>query len=130
MKKGFIALLSSIIISLTLLLAVLGASQFGMTGRFILLHTEEKSLSSSAARSCLEVARIAILNDALYEISDREVYLLQHTCKIISILANTPQTGKSTIKVQGNVNGAVTNIEAVINASTGAYISIQELPSL
>ena len=126
-ERGFVALLSVVIICLALLLAVVGIGQRGIAGRFALLDLERKAQADSYARGCVEMARVSVGNDPSYAVSNRTLIVGSGTCTLVSVSANTPTLGQSRIQATSTVNGSHTRLEAVINASTGAIITSHEV---
>lgn len=122
--RGFIALMSVIILTVTLLLAVVALGSRGIMGRLALLDFDRKTVSQSLAESCVAVAQIYVANDANYSASGVTVPVgYQHTCTLILVSPNTPVSGQSTIKTSGIVRGATTYLKVVVNSSTLATIS-------
>ena len=113
-KRGFIALLSMIILGFMLLLTVITLGNRSIGGRFILLDLERKEMSAELASVCVHVAVISLVNDPAYTVvSPVEIPVGDNNCKIVSI---TPDDGLRIIQAQGvvpEVGGATTNIEAV-----------------
>ncbi len=124
---GFIALVSSIIIAVILLTAVVSLGSRGIAGRFILLDIENKQVSQALAEACVQSAVIAIVNDAEHAESDVSVPVGTKTCTIVSVTPNTPISGQSTIKAKGESRGATTNLEVVADSATANFISWQEV---
>ena|SRR3989338_10087446 len=65
-QKGFIALMSAIIISVVLLLMITNLSLTGFYGRFNVLDSELKERSSALAEACVDTALLRIANDPTY----------------------------------------------------------------
>ena len=121
-QHGFIALLSVVIIGLTLLLGVVALGQRGITGRLVLLDLERKAQSESYARGCIEMVRIQIGNDPSYASGVQTLTVGSGTCTVVSVSPNTPSVGFSRIQATSTVFGANTRLQAVINASAGPSI--------
>lgn len=129
-KGGFTALISVVIISLTLLFAVVALAQRGIAGRLVLLDFERKAQSRGYAESCVAIARVAIANDPDYEESDRTLTVGKGECTLVSVEADTPSPGQSRIRATGVASSATTNFEVVVNSATAAINSWEELESL
>ncbi len=127
-KSGFIALMSVIILSFALLLAVISFGGRGISGRLMLLDVERKSKSESLAEACVGLAEISIVNDSEYSVIDLTRTVGTGSCTIVSVEAHVPVAGKSTIKAQAVVNGATTNLKVVIDTATDAILSWEEVP--
>ncbi|OGC80485.1 hypothetical protein A2943_02190 [Candidatus Adlerbacteria bacterium RIFCSPLOWO2_01_FULL_51_16] len=126
--KGFIALISVIIISFVLLITVLSFAQFGIVSRFLLLDLERKEASENLAAACVQVAIIAVYNDSLYEVTDRSVPVGSEEC-VLTIEASTPFLGRSQIQTTASSTGATTNLEVVIDSASGVIQTWEELAS-
>jgi cytoskeletal protein RodZ len=127
--RGFIALLSVIVISFTLLIAVVAVGYRGIVGRYQLLDLENKQASQALAESCVGVAMIEVSNSAAFSATNVTVPVGDENCTLISVIPNTPASGNSTIKTSGIKNGATTYLKVVLNSSTAGVISWQETPS-
>lgn len=128
--RGFFALITVTILGLVFLFAVLSLGQLGIIGRFMLLDLENKLKSEGLAEACVQSARIAVINDPLRSLANQSVAVDSQTCVVVSLTPNTPSAGSSRVRTKGVTNGATTNIEAVINAGTGAVSGWKELYSL
>ncbi|MBX9906310.1 hypothetical protein K2X96_00225 [Patescibacteria group bacterium] len=62
-KRGFIALISTLIISTLLFSFVLVVSESHIIHRYMVLNFENKILSEKLAQSCIEIARVFIKNN-------------------------------------------------------------------
>ncbi len=126
-QHGFIALISTLIISVMLLVAVISLGQRGVIGRFLLLDFERKAQSEALAESCVNVATIAAVNDPSYTDSNHVIPVGMLSCTIVSV---TPLSGQSRIHAKGTTGGAITNYEAVINTSDGTISLWKECKDL
>jgi hypothetical protein len=126
-QRGFIALISVVIISVVLLAAVISFAQFGVQGRITLLDIANKGQSERLAYGCLQVALIAISNDPLITKGYTIVPVGTGQCAIESIAA---ASGISTVRVSASSTKATTNIEARVTSSTAGIISVQELATM
>ena len=129
-ERGFFALITVTVLGLVFLFAVLTLAQQGIMGRFILLDVENKLRSEGLAEACVQASRIATVNDPQRAISNLTVSIDTQTCTVVSLSPNTPASGSSRVRTKGTASGATTNIEAVINSTTGAVTSWKELYSL
>ena len=124
---GFIALVSSIIIAVILLTAVVSLGSRGIAGRFILLDIENKQISQALAEACVQVAIIKIVNDAEYAGLGVSVPVGTKTCTIVSV--TTPPGGESIIQASANVNGATTNLVVKVDTVNVDIQSWEEVGS-
>lgn len=130
--RGFVALITVLILSSVMLVSVVSLAQYGMTTRFALLDLENKTKSESLANACVAVTRIAVVNDSSYVVSiEKSVAVGSDVCKIESIAKDTPSSGTSRIKVSATIpsNGATTNYQFDVNTTTGAITRFVELPN-
>ncbi len=125
-ERGFVALISILIISAVLLVAVTSLAEYGMIARYSLLDLERKTQSESYAMGCVSIARIAIVNDNDFDVTDKEVSIDDHTC-IIEDVATV--SGNKRVKVSAVVEGATTNYQVDIAPSTGDIERFIELTS-
>ena len=133
MKKqhGFIALISILILSSVLLASTLALAQFGIASRFFVLNLEQKASSQKLAEACLELMRVKVYNNPLYNTTG-EYDIAGGKCNVETITANGSAVF-STVKVSAKVGPddaqASTNLEADIEKSTGSTTRVIELPS-
>jgi hypothetical protein len=128
-KSGFVALIAILAISIALFFVILTSGQRGISGRLMLLDVERKAQSEGLAEACVNVARIAIVNDPLYDAGETSVSIGNTPCLIISVEPNIPSSGESRIHAKGTVMGATTNIEAVVSNISGDVVLWRETPS-
>ncbi|MGB4076766.1 MAG: hypothetical protein WBK28_03625 [Minisyncoccia bacterium] len=124
--KGFIALLSVIILGFVFLAAAVSLSHFGLAGRLLLLDLEEKARSEGYAAACVEAARILVANDAEAQRSSLSITYGALSCTIVTLEADEPSVGESTIKSRGVSGDAVTNLVVILDAATADVTSWQE----
>lgn len=125
-QQGFIALISVLMLSVILLGAVISLAQYGIVSRYALLTLEQKEVSHTRARACIQVALIAIANDPLYETNNKKAAFDGSWCDIVSVDADGSE---SVVRVSASSSGAVTNLEAVVDASSGDILKIKEIPT-
>jgi len=116
-QRGFIALMSAIVISVLLLAITLSLGFSGFFTRFNILDSESKERSSALAEACGDTA---ILNLAQGLTTLGSVVVGAGSCNIISFTPN--------IKTQACVNKAVTNLEITVDSSFN-ILSWQEVPN-
>ncbi len=117
--RGFIALISVIIISAVLLLVMTTSSFTGFYARFNMLDTELKARSSSAADAC---AGTQLLKAAQNNFTPTTFALNAiDVCQAVLLAGNT-------IKVQAtSSNSAVTNLLITYNSTDFSITSWQEI---
>jgi len=79
-KKGFIALVSVIIISFILVAGAIGLNFTGFYGRFNVLDSETKERTNALARACAEQARLELAMDINF-IGKKVVNVNSHDCE-------------------------------------------------
>lgn len=121
-QKGFIALMSVIIIGavMTVMMFTLGTS--GFFARFDTLGAENKAASQALAEGCIAAATLKLAQDAAYQpVADGECVTLgdscggadpQKVCKICQVIIGGSEL---TIRARALYNGSYTNL-----AVTGA----------
>ncbi len=125
--RGFTALISVVIVSVVLLMALLAVAYRGLSDRFVFLNLERKMQSERWAEGCVQVARVAIQNDPLYNPDEFMVRVGEGSCSIRSIEHNSPTAGFSQIQAQASSSGATTNLRAVIDISNSHILSVLEI---
>ena len=122
--RGFVALMSVIIVSaiLTTIIFTLGASTF--FARFDVLDIENKRESLFLAEACVNAAMLKIARDVSYEpFASGEQMTVEglKTCKICPGTNNPSRQSTETIYARALYNGAYTNIEATIQTAQGTF---------
>lgn len=124
-SKGFVALTSAIIVSVTLLLFVLAVSFTGYHSRFAVLSSDFKEKSGYLAESCTQTAIISALQDGDYhtETFPQTIVVGNQDCQIMEVDPLTfPKQYE--IKSKGTFNRAVTNLRVEVDVSNPSNISI------
>lgn len=123
-QKGFVALMSIIIMSVVLLATTLSLAQFGIASRYFILDLENKSASERLAEACVHVARIAAYNDPLTDITNKVVPVGSESCTITNI---NPDSDESIIEVAAMRGNAETSYRVVVDNTDGDFVSWTEL---
>jgi hypothetical protein len=113
--RGFIALMSSIIISAILLVVVVAASITGFTTRFNMLDAEAKQQSAALADACLDILMLRLVQGTTPN-------------ALVTEAACTISNAASPYKISAMAGRAHTNLLVTVNA-TPAIVSIQETPN-
>ena len=131
-KKGFIALMSVIILSVLLIVVTFTLSTSAFFTRFNVLNSEYKNISSNIADGCVDVALLNLINDHAYDPTNETVTIGTNTCTIVSI---TPLSSPRTIKVQSiypetGSKRSYTNLEVVVTQTMSSMVvnSWKEVP--
>jgi hypothetical protein len=117
--RGFIALISAIIISAVLLVLVLTGSLTGWYSRFNILDAESKDRSSALADACVDTLLLQLTNG---ESVGGTVSVGTDECEVL--------TSSSPYKVQAVYNDSYTNLIVAVDPSTLLLTSWQEVPTL
>lgn len=122
--RGFIALMSAVIISAILLLVVASGSFSGFNSRFNLFETEMKERSSALADACADQTLLELANDSSY-VGNATTTIGSDACYTGPI---TTSGGQKSFKTRAYKSNAYTTLEVVVNASSLSVVSWQEVP--
>ncbi len=126
--KGFIALMSAVIISVVLLLTVVTGALSGIFARSNVLDAELKTRSRAVADACLEQARLLIANNSAYVADEYQKFNDLDSCYL-----DVDDSGAvKQIWIQGSSTAAVTNLDVLYDhlADPPSFISIEEVDNL
>src|SRR3989344_3901057 len=126
-ERGFVALMSVIIIGATLLVVVIGASLTGFYSRYNFLDFELKERSASAAEACANQALLELANDATYAGGTTLSLNSLDTCRVGPVALVDP--GQKSIRIQATSSDAVTDLFVVVNTSDLSIASWREVPN-
>lgn len=124
-QKGFIALISAIIISAILILVSTVASFRSFFGRSNILDAELKEQSVAMAEACADQALLEIANDPSYSGNATTTLAGSYECYIGSIPA--PSGGQIIFKTRSYYRDFYTNLKIVINTSDLSIVSWEEI---
>ena len=122
-QGGYIALMSALIISAILLMISVSLGMGGFFTRFNVLSGEYKLTSEQLAQGCLEKAKVLLALNPYADITG-SLNIGGNSCNIVSLTADDPQGGQTTIQTSAIVHDSVANIKAVINSANFSLISI------
>jgi hypothetical protein len=125
--RGFIALLTIIILGFVFLVAVISAAELGLVGRAILGRLEDKVMSEEYAEGCVQLARVQVASDPSVAVSNMSISYGDVSCTIVLL---TNSGSQRTIRTHAEVRGATTNFEVVVDATTAIVLSWQEKQTL
>jgi len=114
LQGGYIALISAILISVSLLTLVIAVSFEGFYSRFSVLESEQKEMSSYLAESCVNTAIIKISQDPNYT-GIESVPVGKFECGIVSVGNGKLFSTNRLIQAQGINGAAFTNLEVEID---------------
>ncbi|MDD5050451.1 MAG: hypothetical protein PHV93_01785 [Candidatus Pacebacteria bacterium] len=121
-KKGFIALVSAIIISAVLLAILLSLNLGSFFTRFNILDSENKKRSALLALACFETARMNLSEDSLYA-GNEKIMEGEDSCRICPLQASP---GGIEIQTRALVHSAHTNLKALLNSGNLSILSFEE----
>ena len=98
--RGFIALLSVIIVSIILLGLALSGSTVAFYARFNALDQESYAEAQSLARSCADTAVLQLVQNYNYNVSNVPVYYGADSCTIHSITTLSADTTQKQVQIQ------------------------------
>jgi hypothetical protein len=124
-ERGFVALISIIMLSVVLLASTLSLAQFGLVNRYFILDLENKSVSERLAEACVHVARIQIYNNPDYEPSTPITIAIGGSACTISMV--DPGVDESTIEATATMGNSVTNYRVVVDTDDGEFLSWNEV---
>ncbi len=124
LNRGFIALISVIIISAILLVVVVAGSMNGFVTRFTLLDAESKQRSAAAADACADTILSRLASDASYA-GPETVVVGSDSCQVVG--AVNPGGNPRVFKVQSVVSRAYTDALITFDTATPAVTAWQEV---
>ena len=132
--RGFIALMSAIIIATILLLVATTGGLTGIFARGNALDAELKARSVVAADACVDLALLALANDPGFLGNDPPHWLNSlDVCRIgavATVTVSSDTTYQFTVNASSGVTAApaTTNLEVVVNTTDLSVVSWLEVP--
>ncbi len=124
-RSGYIAITSAIILSLVLMLVAISLSQGNIFNRIYIVDFNNKQLSFSVARSCLNSAMLSLAQSSSY-LGNEVIFVSAYTCTIRPIITSAPN---KIVEVRAQIQKATTNLRLTVNSSTLSTVSLEELSS-
>lgn len=121
---GYIALITAILISVSLLIMVAVVSFEGFFSRFTVLESQQKEESAYLAEACVNTAIIKIAQDDSYT-GGEYLTVGDRGCEIVSVDPGTFPSERL-IETQGTTSDAVTNLVVEIDTDDLPSIVIHE----
>ena len=112
-NKGFMALMSAIIISFILLLIVTSLGFTSFYGRSNILDFELKERSSALAEACGDMAILKITNDPAYNPANESIDVANGESCIIRSVSGSPKA----IRIKADYKNYITNLEIEVGPS-------------
>lgn len=126
LNRGFIALMSAIIISAVLLIIATSGSLTGFSERSAILNSELKKRSATAADACADQAFLLIANDPAYADSFSLTFNSLDSCEATVVDGMADQ---KVITVQATSVPAVTNLYIEYDADAFSVTRWEEIPT-
>ncbi len=123
-KRGMLALMSAIILSVILLILATTLSFTGFYSRFNILESETKEQSSALADACIDIALLNLAQNASYP-GNLSYSVGEKTCFVGSV---STTGGEVTFKTRGIFSNSYTNLKIVLNETDLSVISVEEVP--
>lgn len=129
--KGFVALISVLVISTILFASVALLAQSHIVHRYMLLDFENKLQSEQLAAACVHIGKLFIYNNP-YITTDTLPYggvfpIQDTTCSVLSIVTKGL---KKEITTQGTFKTSVTTLYAEVDMNSNDITLWQEIPHL
>ena len=123
-QKGYIALISSIIIAAILMTVVFSLGYTSFTARFNILDSEYKERSYDLAKACMDIALLKLINEPSSYTGNESIIFNGEACSILDI---TSSGGQYTLKSKASVSKAFTSLKMTISSGTFSVISLEEV---
>lgn len=123
-RRGYIAIVASVVITTLVAVVALVFSSSNFLGRYDTLALEEKDESRALAEGCVAYARLRLATNLSYG-GNENIAIASSTCRIVSV---TPQGGSFRITTFASVRGKSTNLIVTIADDDLAIISQEETP--
>lgn len=127
-RGGYVALITAILISVSLLIMVVAVSFQGFFSRFTVLESQQKEQSIFLAEACVETARLEIAQDTSYS-GGETIHVGTGECRIVSV---SGPAGAKVVQATATSSDAFTNLEVEVDASSLPDVTItswEEVPS-
>lgn len=124
--RGFIALMSAIIISAVLLVLAVTGSLTGYYSRTNALDSEYKEKSLALAEACASQALIELVRDSAYAGDSTTTVATGELCYIGTVSGTTQKT----FRTRGIYQNAYTNLEVGVSAQNLAIVAYREVENL
>jgi hypothetical protein len=123
--RGFVALISAIIIAAILLIVVIAGGLAGIYTRYDILDSELKGRSAALVDACADTVAARLLADSSYT-GPETVTVGGSQC---SILSSTASGGNRIYKLQAIYQHSYTNTLVTFDTSSATVVSWQEVGS-
>jgi len=123
--RGFVALMTAIVLSLILLVVTVSLNQSGFLTRTIMSDSEFKEQSAGLAEACADYAILRLVNNPGYD-GNEKIYYGTDGCMVRTI---DPATDPITIETTASTTGATTNLIIEVDNSSLVVESWNEVAS-
>lgn len=123
-QTGYIAITTTIVLSLMLLILAITLGSGSIFTRFGTADFYNKRSSFSLARSCLEVARLKLAKDDSY--AGNETVYIEEAGNSCTIGAITSSGADKVIKARAQIGRATTNLKMTIKSSDLSTVTLEE----
>ncbi|MBI2035965.1 MAG: hypothetical protein HYT12_04800 [Candidatus Liptonbacteria bacterium] len=123
-NRGYIALISSIVIALLLLMVTLTLNYTGFFARYNILFSEYKERSVTLAEACANLALLELANNAGYS-GGETISLGTDSCLIRPIISGDPVI----IETQAIFQNSYTNLRINADQANLDIVSWEEVPN-
>ncbi len=121
--RGYIAISTAIILSILILAVAIALGSSHLFTRFNVTDFEDKHISYSAARSCLDQALLKLANDSTYA-GNESFTVGSDTCTLQTITASG---ANKVIGSRAQINGATTDLRLTVDGTSLSTVSLEEL---
>ncbi|HEY4526757.1 MAG TPA: hypothetical protein VJK53_02825 [Candidatus Paceibacterota bacterium] len=129
-EGGYVAMTTTLIISLILLTMLAQNGFVGWHARFLALNREKKHQANAFAGGCMEFAVASMIKDASLKSATFVMPVGWCEVRVVDVSNLRAAEFRVQVRVGGAERGGVayTNIRVVANLSSGEIISLQETP--
>jgi len=113
-NRGFVALMTAIILTAILLIVTITLNQTSFFTRGILLDSEYKERSFALAEACVDVARLKLANNILYNPTNEIVPIGTRECVIRSVYNHPTIGAQKVIETRATSSESVTNLKVTV----------------
>lgn len=125
-RGGYIAIMSSIVLSLVLMVVAISLGSSSLFTRLNVADFGNKQLSYFIARSCLNEALLKLADSSSYT-GNETLMISSRACTLSAITTSAPN---KIIQAKAIINGATTNLKLTVNSTSLSTVSLEELPTL
>ena len=125
MKRGYIAITTSIILSILILAVAVSLGSSNLFIRFDTLDFYNKQSSFSAARSCLDYGLLKLADNPSY-LGNETISISSYQCSILTVETSGPN---KILKARSQISGATTNLKLTVNAQNLSTVALEEVVS-